>query len=151
LLTTTRFAPIAATLAGDSGLAEIRALVLDHPIGGMDATTLTARADAAVDTAAALLTGTSGGVVAAPAPSAETTLDGSLAELRELVGADGAELDLVDLDAATGRLRLRLVIPDAHCAECVMPRAALEATASSRLSVHGLDHVTIDDPREVTR
>lgn len=151
LLTTTRFAPIASTLAGDSGLADLRAVVLDHPIGGMDGATLEARADAAADAAAALLTGTTGGAIVAAAPGAETSLDGALARLRGLVSADGADLDLVDHDAATGRLHLRLVIPDAHCAECVMPRAALEATATSRLAIHGIAQVTIDDPREETR
>jgi hypothetical protein len=30
-----------------------------------------------------------------------------------------------------------------------MPRAALESTATSWLSVHGIAEVTIDDPREV--
>jgi hypothetical protein len=149
LVTTTRFAPIAATLAGDSGLADIRALVLDHPIGGIDAPTLEARADAATGVAAALLTGTAGGTLTAPAPPPSAgSIDGTLAELRELVGADGAGLDLVDHDAATGHVRLRLVLPDAHCAECVMPRAALESTATSRLARHGVTRVTIDDPRE---
>ena len=85
LVTTTRFAPIATTLAGDGGLAELRTVVLDHPIGGMDAATLEARADAAVDAAAALLTGTTGGARRAAAPSTETGIDGALAELRDLV------------------------------------------------------------------
>jgi hypothetical protein len=151
LLTTTRFAPIAATLAADSGLADVRAVVLEHPVGGIDAATLAARADAAADSAAALLTGTAGGAVVAtaPAPGTATDHDAALAELRGLVSADGADLDLVAHDTATGSLRLRLVIPDAHCADCVMPRAALESTATSWLSVHGIAEVTIDDPREV--
>jgi hypothetical protein len=148
LLTTTRFAPIATTLAADSGLAEIRALVLEHPIGGIDAPTLEARAEAAASTAAGLLTGATGGAAAAPAPSTAMLLDGALAELRNLVGADGADLVVVAHDAAGGHLHLGLVIPDAHCAECVMPRATLEATASSRLVGLGITQVTIDDPRE---
>ncbi len=149
LVTTTRFVPIATTLAGDSGLADLRAVVLDHPIGGMDEATLVARADAAADAAAALLTGTtSGSIVAAPGA---TNLHAAIAELHRLVRADGADLRLVDHDAATGQLHLRLVIPDAHCAECVMPRAALESIATSRLSVHGITCVTIDDPRQETR
>jgi hypothetical protein len=151
LMTTTRFAPIAATLAGDSGLAQLRTVVLDHPIGGMDAATLEARADAAVGAAAALLTETTGGAKRAASPSAETGIDGALAELSALVSADGAALDLVEHDAATGRLHLRLAIPDAHCAECVMPRVALESAAASRLAGHGITRVTIDDPREMPR
>jgi hypothetical protein len=148
LLTTTRFAPIAATLAGDSGLPDIRALVLEHPIGGMDAATLGARADAAAGTAAALLTGSPAPDRAA-VPVAANGLDAALDDLRALVAADGADLLFVDHDAGAGRLRLRLVIPDAHCAECVMPRAALETTATARLGTHGVTHVTVDDPREV--
>jgi hypothetical protein len=148
LLTTTRFAPIASTLAGDSGLPDIRALVLDHPIGGIDTPTLERRADAAAGTAAALLTGSTTALAVAATPLPATGFDGTLAELRELVGADGAGLDLVDHETTTGRVRLRLVIPDAHCAECVLPRAALESTAASRLARHGVTGVTIDDPRE---
>jgi hypothetical protein len=124
--------------------------VLDHPIGGIDADTLTVRADAAVDAAAALLTGAHGAVAAAPAAAAGG-FDGALAELRRLVSADGAGLELLDHDVTTGTLRLRLLVPDAHCAECVMPRAALEATAALRLSPHGITGVTIDDPREQKR
>jgi hypothetical protein len=149
LLTTTRFAPIAATLAADSGLAEVRALVLEHPIGGIDASTLHARADAAAGTVAALLTGAAGGAAVAPVPGAASGLDGALAGLRQLVGADGADLVLTSHDATAGSLSLQLVIPDAHCAECVLPRAMLEATARARLSRHGITEVTIDDPREV--
>jgi hypothetical protein len=148
LLTTTRFAPIAATLAADSGLAEIRALVLEHPIGGVDVTTLEARAEAAAGTAAGLLTGAGGGAVVAPLPPNAGRLDRALADLRDLVGADGADLVLVAHDPAAGQLRLRLLIPDAHCAECVMSRAMLESTAASRLVALGVTRVTIDDPRE---
>jgi hypothetical protein len=148
LLTTTRFAPVATTLAGDSGLPDLRTVVLDHPIGGIDADTLTLRADAAVDAAAALLTGTADSAVVTAAPTAAAGLDAGLTELRALVSADGAGLELLDHDPAAGTLHLRLVVPDAHCAACVMPRAALESMAASRLSPYGVAIVTIADPRE---
>ena len=150
LVTTTRFVPIVTTLAADSGLAELRTIVLDHPIGGIDEVTLVGRADAAAGAAAALLTTASdgGSVVAA---RRATSLDGALAGLRELVRADGADLRLVHHDAATGALHLRLVIPDAHCAECVMPNTSLESIATARLSAHGIAQVTIDDPRQESR
>jgi hypothetical protein len=45
-------------------------------------------------------------------------------------------------------MRMRLVIPDAQCAECVMPRATLESIATARLAEHGVRTVEIDDPRE---
>jgi hypothetical protein len=149
LLTTTRFAPIAATLAADSGLADVRALVLEHPIGGIDAPTLEARADAAAGTVAALLTGAAGGAAVAPPPADTAGLEDALAELRDLVGSDGADLVLTAHDATAGQLALQLVIPDAHCAECVLPRAALESTAMGRLGAFGITEVRIDDPREV--
>jgi hypothetical protein len=109
---------------------------------------LEARAEAAAATVAGLLTGTTGGAVVAPAPARDGQLGGALAELRNLVSADGADLVLVAHDTAAGHLRLRLVIPDAHCAECVMPRATLESTVASRLGRLGITRVTIDDPRE---
>src|SRR4029077_14153291 len=40
LVTTTRFRPVAAALAAATGLPEIRTLVVDHPIGGVDRETL---------------------------------------------------------------------------------------------------------------
>ena len=49
VVTTTKFAPIAETLAASFGLPETRRLVLPHPIGGTDEPTLHAWADAAVD------------------------------------------------------------------------------------------------------
>jgi len=49
VVTTTKFAPIAETLAASFGLADTRRLVLPHPIGGTDKLTLHAWADAAVD------------------------------------------------------------------------------------------------------
>ena len=68
-----------------------------------------------------------------------------------LVAADGADFETVEFDGAAGTMRLRLVIPDAHCAECVMPRAALESIATARLAPHGVHTVVIDDPREAAR
>ena len=49
VVTTTKFAPIAETLAASFGLADTRRLVLPHPIGGTDEPTLDGWADAAVD------------------------------------------------------------------------------------------------------
>ena len=53
----------------------------------------------------------------------------ALDSLRMLVAADGADFELVEFDDATATMRLRLVIPDARCAECVMPRSMLESIA----------------------
>jgi hypothetical protein len=49
VVTTTKFEPIATTLAASFGLPETRMLVLPHPIGGTDEDTLHAWADDATD------------------------------------------------------------------------------------------------------
>ncbi len=58
VVTTTRFEPIAATLAANFGLPELRTLVLDHPIGGTPQATLDRWADAACDRLVELFTTT---------------------------------------------------------------------------------------------
>ena len=56
VVTTTKFEPIAATMAANFGLPDLRTLVLDHPIGGTARATLDAWADAASDRLVALFT-----------------------------------------------------------------------------------------------
>ena len=57
VVTTTKFEPIAATMAANFGLPELRTLVLGHPIGGTDRATLDQWADAATDRLIELFTG----------------------------------------------------------------------------------------------
>jgi hypothetical protein len=151
LLTTTKFRPVVAALAAATGLPDIRTLVVDHPIGGVDRETLHRRADCASDALAAQFT-TVAPTVPAPPPSVAVPAhaERALAELRTLVASDGADFETISFDAATGSLHLRLLIPDAHCAECVMPRAALESIATTRFATHGLRTIVIDDPRDAT-
>ena len=56
VVTTTQFAPIAATMASSFGLPDARTLVLDHPIGGTARATLEQWADAATDRLVELFT-----------------------------------------------------------------------------------------------
>ena len=56
VMTTTMFEPIAATLSANFGLADTRRLVMPHPIGGTDETTLHQWADAATDQLISLFT-----------------------------------------------------------------------------------------------
>ena len=57
VVTTTQFAPIAATMAANFGLPDARTLVLGHPIGGTARATLEGWADAASDRLLELFTG----------------------------------------------------------------------------------------------
>jgi Fe-S cluster biogenesis protein NfuA len=70
--------------------------------------------------------------------------------LRVLVDGDGADLELLDVEPATGTVRVRLCLEGVSCLECVMPRAMLEEIATSMLSqkVPGVMKVRIEDPRE---
>ena len=54
--TTTHFEPVATTLSTSFGAPDTRLLVLPHPIGGTDADTLGAWAEAATDRLIALFT-----------------------------------------------------------------------------------------------
>ena len=56
VVTTTRFEPIAASMATHFGLPALRVLVLPHPLGGTDLPTLHRWADEAVDRVIALFT-----------------------------------------------------------------------------------------------
>jgi hypothetical protein len=65
-----------------------------------------------------------------------------ISPVRDLIQLDGGDVELVSEDP----LRLRLILIDAECAECVMPRGVLEEVSSKLLG----RPVTIDDPREGT-
>jgi len=71
-----------------------------------------------------------------------------LEPVQEVIRLDGADLELVGVEGDAARLRL--VLEDAGCADCVMPRGVLEGIALQMMQprVPGLSGVTIDDPRE---
>jgi hypothetical protein len=142
VVTTTRFRPIAETMATDFGLPDARLLVLPHPLGGTDRETLHRWADDAVDALGELFLGR---VHVAAAADRTAALDA----VRALVQADGADLQPAGFDQGSGTLRARLVIDDASCADCVMPAAHLERVALDLLrpTMPGLRRVQIDDPR----
>lgn len=76
------------------------------------------------------------------------TVTAGLAPVQEMIRLDGADIELVDVDGTTANLRL--LVTDASCADCVMPRTMLEAIALQMMQprVPGLSAVAIDDPRE---
>jgi len=65
-----------------------------------------------------------------------------LEPVRDILQADGGDIELVAFDGGTAELRL--ILESAECAECVLPRPMLEDVAAKLLGVA----VRIDDPRE---
>jgi NifU-like domain len=78
----------------------------------------------------------------------DAAIDAALEEVRGLVTPDGGEVELTGVEG--GKVRLRLVLENAHCVECVMPRPFLEQVALDVFRRNGAaaDEVAIDDPRE---
>jgi Fe-S cluster biogenesis protein NfuA len=159
VVTTTKFQPIAATMAADFGMPDVRTLVLPHPFGGTDRDTLWGWADAAVEQLQGLFVdGREGGEQPEPAPhlSLVPSVDDDLTAAvrsalhaaQSLVEADGSTFELLEV-SAEGVVRLRLDIEDASCADCVMPAELLEATVAKllRATVPSVSTVDILDPR----
>ncbi|TMM20481.1 MAG: hypothetical protein E6G01_00360 [Actinobacteria bacterium] len=74
-------------------------------------------------------------------------LSGSLHDLGELLGAEGAELRLVGVDGA--QVHLRLDLSKVECMDCVIPPELLAELVRDGLRRRGppeLD-VVLDDPR----
>lgn len=57
LVATTAFKALASEVAATLGVPDVRIVAVEHPLGGVDTTAVTARADAAVEPALRLLTG----------------------------------------------------------------------------------------------
>jgi len=56
LVATTAFGALAAEVAATLGLADVRIVTVDHPLGGADEVTVIGRADTAVEQTLRLLT-----------------------------------------------------------------------------------------------
>jgi hypothetical protein len=65
-----------------------------------------------------------------------------ISPVRDLIQLDGGDIEVLADDGSS--VHLRLLLEDAECAECVMPRGVLEEVSSKLLGVA----VRIDDPRE---
>ncbi|HET6873931.1 MAG TPA: hypothetical protein VFH70_04090 [Acidimicrobiales bacterium] len=80
----------------------------------------------------------------------EASVSAALDDIRSLVGADGADFELVGVDATDRTVSLRLVLDGVDCHECVMPRSLLEDIAGDMLRrrLPELAGLVIDDPRE---
>jgi Fe-S cluster biogenesis protein NfuA len=73
----------------------------------------------------------------------------AVAEITQIVQADGGDLVLVDADPATLRIRVRLEVAGAECAECILPPAALADTIRAAIErrVPGEFELVVEDPR----
>ncbi len=78
----------------------------------------------------------------------EAAVSAGLGPVRQILQADGGDIELVAVVGSTAELRL--VVEGANCAECVLPRPMLETVALQMMKplVPGLTAVAIDDPRE---
>ena len=65
-----------------------------------------------------------------------------ISPVRDLIQLDGGDIEVLADDGSS--VHLRLILEDAKCAECVMPKGVLEDVSSKLLGVA----VKIDDPRE---
>jgi hypothetical protein len=65
-----------------------------------------------------------------------------LSPVRDILNADGGDVELVSFE--NGTAHLRLLLESAECADCVLPKPMLEDVATKLLGVA----VTIDDPRD---
>ena len=72
-----------------------------------------------------------------------------LERLRSLIAADGGDMEVLSVDAGSGEVAVRLILENAVCRECVMPREFLEPIALDMLSTAepAVTSVVIDDPR----
>lgn len=124
---------------------DIRILEVPHPLGGTDEATVLQWADEAVDTTLGLF----GAPPSDPQPAPEPAegIDAAVGYVREMVAADGGDVELIDFDGST--IRLRLVLESVECRECVMPAEFLEQVVLDKLkaALPGLVSVKIDDPR----
>lgn len=79
--------------------------------------------------------------------SAGAQVGAALAGLREGFQADGADLEVVSVE--NGVARVRLVVTDQTCLDCIVPGPVLRQVveASVRQSCPEVHSVEIDDPR----
>lgn len=78
----------------------------------------------------------------------QETAEAALSGLREGFQADGADLELVSIEGGTARVRL--VITDETCQECIVPGTMLRLMLDTALRRACLEVavVQLEDPRE---
>lgn len=156
MIATGPFVALTKQVGAHLGFPDVRIITIGHPLGASDEATVRGFADAVVDQAIAVLVGDDVVDVVAPAPTPQPPADAEgptadhpgVVQIRSLLQADGG--DVVTESIADGVVRLRLELRDASCADCVLPRATLEAMSLNILKQldASITAVHIDDPRE---
>jgi Fe-S cluster biogenesis protein NfuA len=76
-----------------------------------------------------------------------TSATNAIEPLVSALRADGGDLRVTA--AGAEEVQLDLIVADANCAECIMPRPALEAMARTALAkTYGDVTVVVSDPRD---
>jgi Fe-S cluster biogenesis protein NfuA len=132
------FVPTARMMAELLGLPGYACVVVSHPISHNTDAELRAKAEQIVAQAVAILRDR--------VPATASAANG-LTTLRQMLQADKSDLELLGID--NGTARLKLVLDDPACADCVMPRSYLEPMILQHLqrSHPEVQRVELDDPR----
>jgi hypothetical protein len=79
----------------------------------------------------------------------EGAITEAVAELAQLLRADGGDLLLVEANPKTDRISLQLVLDDVSCADCILPPDMLFDTVQQSLQrrIRGEFELLLDDPR----
>jgi Fe-S cluster biogenesis protein NfuA len=79
------------------------------------------------------------------------TASKALEQMRNLLQADGGDMEIVDLDLETAAVKIRLLLDGARCRACVLPRGILQNVVAHIMNEHGvmMQSIVIEDPREV--
>ncbi len=140
------FASTGGAIAELAGFAHYPFATVPHPIGSLTVSGAMAVADAVTPIVLGLLTGAAAGASSATAVTA-ADLDDVVNGLAEGLRTGGADLTA----SVTGReICLQLHLPDAACAECVMPASVLAPMFRSRIEAELCPGwtITLGDPRE---
>jgi Fe-S cluster biogenesis protein NfuA len=79
----------------------------------------------------------------------EGAITEAVAELAQLLRADGGDLLLVEANPKTDRITLQLVLDDVSCADCILAPDMLFETVQQSLQrrVRGEFELVLEDPR----
>jgi hypothetical protein len=82
-----------------------------------------------------------------PAGKDLAQLEAGLAQVREALRLDGADLEVLGLEGAEARVRL-IIGPEA-CLDCILPKEFLEQMLlhDVQAAMPEVTHITLDDPR----